>query len=132
MVIWVHRRLGSKLRTEEFVGSVGNYLVGVHIRLRAGAGLPDHEREVVYQFQRVHISGGLLDCFAEFGICKLELMAEPKVSGMMIPRTPWSTFTLAAEALRYPNARMRVGGMRSRGWLTGKFCRDLKLEVSDT
>jgi hypothetical protein len=38
-----------------------------------------------------------------------------------LPMTPCSTFTFAAASFVKPKARMTVGGMRSRGWLIGKF-----------
>ena len=32
---------------EDFTGTVGQHLVDVHIGLRAGAGLPDHQRKFI-------------------------------------------------------------------------------------
>ena len=36
-----------RVAAERFVGEAGDHLVGVHVRLRAAAGLPDDERELV-------------------------------------------------------------------------------------
>ena len=43
----MHRRLAAALAAEPLVGEVGDDLVDVHVGLRAGAGLPDDERELV-------------------------------------------------------------------------------------
>ena len=42
-------------------GAVGDHLVGVHVRLRAAAGLPDAQREVVVELAGDHLVGGLDD-----------------------------------------------------------------------
>ena len=38
---------GQKLSARDLIAAVGNDLVAVHVGLRAGAGLPDDEREIV-------------------------------------------------------------------------------------
>ena len=45
----------------DLVAAVGNDLVAVHVGLRAGAGLPDDQREVVQQLAGDDLVGGLLD-----------------------------------------------------------------------
>src|SRR5215472_14170129 len=40
------RALGPARLAEDLVGAVGDHLVGVHVRLGAGTGLPDREREL--------------------------------------------------------------------------------------
>ena len=50
MIVGVNHGLVAKLTTKNLNGTVGNDLVGVHIRLSAGACLPDDKREVVVEF----------------------------------------------------------------------------------
>ena len=49
VVVRVHRRLGAERRAEQLVGPVGDHLVGVHVGLGAGAGLPHHQREMLVE-----------------------------------------------------------------------------------
>ena len=49
VVVRMHRRLGAELAAEQLVGAVGDDLVDVHVGLGAGAGLPDHQREMVVE-----------------------------------------------------------------------------------
>jgi hypothetical protein len=48
---WTGRLLAA-LAAEQLGGAVGDHLVGVHVGLGAGAGLPDDEREVVVELAR--------------------------------------------------------------------------------
>ena len=65
MVIRMHRILAADAAAEELDGPVGDHLVGIHVGLRAGTGLPDHEREVVVPFPRRNLAGGLGDGLPE-------------------------------------------------------------------
>ena len=47
VVVRMHQRFLAEAPTERLVGEVRDDLVGIHVRLRAGAGLPDHQRELV-------------------------------------------------------------------------------------
>ena len=49
MVVRVDRLLGALFAAQHLDGAVGDDLVGVHVGLGAGSGLPDHEREVVVE-----------------------------------------------------------------------------------
>ena len=49
------------LAAGHFDGAVGDDLVGVHVALRAGAGLPDAEREMVVELAGDDFVGGLRD-----------------------------------------------------------------------
>ena len=51
----------AQRRAQKFIGAVGNNLVGVHIGLRAGTGLPDNQREMGVQPSRRHFRRGLFD-----------------------------------------------------------------------
>ncbi len=46
----MNRILGAELAGEQLVGAVGDHLVDVHVGLRAGAGLPHHQRELIVEF----------------------------------------------------------------------------------
>ena len=45
VVVWMHRCLGSQFAAQDLNGAVGDHLVGVHVALGAGAGLPDHYKD---------------------------------------------------------------------------------------
>jgi hypothetical protein len=47
MVVGVNGLLGAHGATEDLDSTVGDDLVGVHVGLGTGAGLPDNQREVV-------------------------------------------------------------------------------------
>ena len=49
VVVRMHRRLCAELAAEHEVGAVGDHLVDVHVGLRAGAGLPDPQREMIVE-----------------------------------------------------------------------------------
>ena len=51
----------QKLFARDFVAAVGNDLVGVHVGLRAAAGLPNDQREVVVQGTGNHLVAGAAD-----------------------------------------------------------------------
>ena len=67
MVIGVHRCFGSHLAAGEFDRAVRDDLVGVHVALGSGAGLPDAEGEVGIKFSRDHLIGGADDEVALVG-----------------------------------------------------------------
>ena len=70
VVVRVHGRLAAALAAEPLVGEAGDDLVGVHVGLRAGAGLPDDERELVVVFALHDLGGGRRD---RVGDARLEL-----------------------------------------------------------
>ena len=41
--------LGAEFAAENLVGAIGDHLVQIHVRLRAGAGLPDHQRKMIIE-----------------------------------------------------------------------------------
>jgi hypothetical protein len=47
VVVRMHQRRLTELTAERLVGEVRDNLIGVHIGLRAGAGLPDYKRKFV-------------------------------------------------------------------------------------
>lgn len=65
VVVGMDGLLAAHGAAQDLDGPVGDDLVGVHVGLRAGAGLPDHEGEVVEVLQVGHLGGGLLDGLAD-------------------------------------------------------------------
>ncbi len=68
MVIGMNRRLAAAPAAEHLVGPVCQHLVHVHVGLRAGAGLPDDERELVIELAGDHLLGGGDDGVAKAAI----------------------------------------------------------------
>ena len=58
LVVGVNQALAASLAAEQFRGTVGQYLVNVHIGLRAGAGLPNRQRKLVGMLAAAHFIGG--------------------------------------------------------------------------
>ena len=75
VVVGMDRRLAAALARQHLVGPVGDHLVGVHVGLGAGAGLPDHQRELVVELAVDDLLGGRGDGLAEL---RVEL-AQPHV-----------------------------------------------------
>lgn len=68
MVVRVDGLLGAHLAAENLNGAVGDDLVGVHVGLGTGAGLPDDQREVIQQLTLGDLGGGLLDGLTDLGV----------------------------------------------------------------
>jgi hypothetical protein len=68
VIVGMHGLLGAHLAAQHFDGAVGDHLVGVHVRLGAGAGLPDDEREVIVELAVDHFLRGLDDGLAELRV----------------------------------------------------------------
>ncbi len=62
----MHGLFGAFLATCDFDGAIRNDLVGVHVALGSGAGLPDAEREVGVKFSRDDFIRRLCDEIAFF------------------------------------------------------------------
>ena len=65
VIVGMHRRLAAASSRQDLVGSAGDHLVGVHVALGAGAGLPDHQRELVGQAAFDHLFRRLADRLAD-------------------------------------------------------------------
>jgi hypothetical protein len=61
--------LGAHVTAQHLDGAVGDDLVGVHVGLGTGAGLPDDQREVVIELARCDLGGGLLNGLTDLCIC---------------------------------------------------------------
>ena len=57
----MNRLLGAEFAAEHLVGAVGDHLVQVHVGLRARAGLPDHQREMIVELAVDHLLRGAGD-----------------------------------------------------------------------
>ena len=61
VVVGMDRRLGTHPAAGEFDRTVGDDFVGVHVRLRAGAGLEHHQRKMVVERAGNHLVRGAHD-----------------------------------------------------------------------
>ena len=61
VVIWMDRFLRTHHATCDLNRAIRNHLVGIHIGLRAAAGLPDAEWKVLVEFSGNHFVGSLND-----------------------------------------------------------------------
>ena len=66
IVVGVHWLFRALCTACDFYGAVGDDLVGVHVALRAGSGLPNPERKMRIQFSVNDLVGGLDDEIALF------------------------------------------------------------------
>ena len=89
VVVGVDRRLAAERRAQDLVGAVRDHLVGVHVGLGAGAGLPDHQREVL----------------GELAVDHLLRRRARSASARRGSSTPSSRLTRAAARLTMPSAR---------------------------
>ncbi len=64
----MHRLLAAHRAAQHLDGAVGDHLVGVHVGLGAGAGLPDHQREVVVELAVDDLLRGLGDRLAQLRV----------------------------------------------------------------
>ena len=69
IVVGMDRILGAENAAGEFDGAIGDDFVGVHIGLRAAAGLPDAQGKFVVQFSGDDFIAGLQD---EAGLLRRE------------------------------------------------------------
>jgi len=57
VIVRMHRRFSAHSAAKPLDSQIRNHLVGVHVGLGAGAGLPDHKRKVVVQIAVDNFSG---------------------------------------------------------------------------
>src|SRR5437868_2396505 len=65
----MHEALRAALAAEELGGAIGQHLVHVHVALRAGARLPDHERKFSVMAAGQHLVGAAPD---RLGLARVE------------------------------------------------------------
>ncbi|MNJ54621.1 hypothetical protein D3C77_500700 [compost metagenome] len=78
MIVGMHRAFAAALAAGQFVGASGDHLVDVHVALRAAAGLPDHQRELVVVLAGQHFVGGLLDQPGHLGGQLADAVIDPR------------------------------------------------------
>ena len=61
VVVGVHQALLPALAAEQLGSAVGEHLIDVHVGLRAGAGLPHHQRKLGIVAAGQHLLGGASD-----------------------------------------------------------------------
>ena len=88
MVVGMDRRFGAETAAQHLDGAVGDDLIGVHIGLGAGAGLPDGQGKVIVELAVDHFLGGSDDGLADRAV-----------------ELPSDMFTSAAARLTMPRAR---------------------------
>ena len=76
----MNRLLRSQLAARQFDGAVGDDLVDVHVGLRAAAGLPDAQRELVVEFAGDDFVGGLHDQLGFVGGKLAEVLVHQRAS----------------------------------------------------
>src|SRR5260370_231256 len=57
VIVGMDRALRAQLAAQQLVGAIGDHFVDVHVGLGAGAGLPDHEREMIVELALAHLAG---------------------------------------------------------------------------
>ena len=68
VVVGMDRRLRPHLAAEDFDRPVRDHFIGVHVRLRAGPGLPDNEGKVIVELAGDHLIRRLDDGLADLRI----------------------------------------------------------------
>ena len=66
MIVGVYRALTAERFAECLVGSIGDHLVAVHVRLGARSGLIDHQWKVIIEISGDHLVCGALDGTRDF------------------------------------------------------------------
>ena len=78
MVVGMDRLLLAPMAAKRLGRHVGDDLVGVHVRLRAGTGLPHHQRELVVEFAPGNPASSLCNGFGEFVVQQAERIVGPR------------------------------------------------------
>ena len=78
MVVGVHGLLGAELAARDFDAAIGDDLVDIHVALRAAAGLPDAEGEVVVEFAGGDFVRGLDDERGDLGLELAEVLIDER------------------------------------------------------
>ena len=78
MIVGMDRRLAAARAGQDLVGPAGDHLVGVHVGLGAGAGLPDDQRELVVMLARRDLARRLLDRLGERRVEPAETRVHPR------------------------------------------------------
>ncbi len=68
MIVGMNRIAFAHRPAKDFARAVGDDLVGIHVGLRATAGLPDDKREVIKKLAIGDFARGGLDCLGKVGI----------------------------------------------------------------
>ena len=68
VIVGMHRGFAAALSRQHLVRPAGDHLIGIHIGLGAGAGLPDHQRELLVELAGGDFRRGGGDGLADLGI----------------------------------------------------------------
>jgi hypothetical protein len=98
--------LPPRLPVRISLAPAGDHLVGVHVRLRAGARLPDHEGELVVQRAGGDFGRSLLDRLGMLRIEPADARIHPSAAACF---TKPSACTISAGiASRWPNGKLSI------------------------
>ena len=95
MVVRMHRRFCAERRAELLIGEVGDDFVGVHVGLRARAGLPHDQRKMRIEFAIDNLLRALHDGVADFFIHQILRNIHPR-------RTAFNNAQRANHRARHP------------------------------
>ena len=68
MIVRMNGIFGADHAAQNLNRTVGDHLVGVHVRLGAGTCLPHDKREMVVQFAVDHLASGLDHCVGQLHV----------------------------------------------------------------
>ena len=77
VVVGVHQPAFAALATQDLARAIRQHLVDVHIGLRARAGLPDHQRELIRMLAGDHLVGRGHDGFCFFLVLQAQRVVDP-------------------------------------------------------
>jgi hypothetical protein len=66
VIVGMNGRFAAQRLAGELIGAIGDDLVGVHVAVRAAAGLKDDEGEVIVELAFDHLLGGAYDELGQF------------------------------------------------------------------
>lgn len=79
VVVGMDRLFGAHLATEDLNCTVRDDLVGIHVGLCAGTGLPDDQGEVVHHLSRCNLSSSLLDGLSDRRVCRIQRSVDARI-----------------------------------------------------
>ncbi len=126
VVVGMDRLFRAHLAAQHLDGAVGDHLIGVHVGLRARAGLPHHQREMIVELAVDHLLGGGDDGFAELGVEAAQAILVSAAARLTMPsaRTTGSGLLLPAD-LEIAEGALRLRAPIVVGWppRRGRRCR---------
>ncbi len=107
---------GQPVAASHFDGPVGNDLVGIHVRRRAGAGLVDVDGKLIVEFPGGHFAGGGDDRLGKVGFELAEIAVGQGRGCLDQPQGPDQARAATAARKWGSSPRPVVFGPHSRPW----------------